>query len=545
MNISKLRTFSTRHMWNGLSRQPSPHRYVSHCFLCFAWLALGPSLAEAQSKPLDPTNTIAVPSAPLQVPPQAPAPSPAPLPEPGLPPAPVPLPEPAFPPAPAPSSAPVIPPAPAPGPPPPPAQDLTLDHAIDLAFEHNGSLAITKIDVKNYEALKARARAAYLPTLTNTSEVVYLTALEGVVLPQGSIGVFPGTGPVPSKTLSIDQGANLTYASFTNITQLTTQLFAVHALNHAAKIEVDTARLRVEDQSENIAIQVRQLYYGILEAEAQLRSAETQIATYRETDRETAAEVRQGSALPVQELQARANLLQAISTASQDRISAKEQRVKLNNVMGVPLDARYRLVEANPPGPSGQALPPREEAIRLALAQQPQVLIAERQVEKAKAELRVAQDAFIPAITLNAHESYQVGIALLKRNYGVFQGEFSFDLFDGGARRAQVRSEQSLLAEAQQNLSNVRASTTISVEDAYDNVESAGLDLEAQQQLVLAQAEAGRVADAQYAHGELLASNRDQARAQLVAAQAAERQSALNLALAQGEARRALGEVAR
>ena len=424
-------------------------------------------------------------------------------------------------------------------------RELTLDQAIDQALEHNGEIVNAKLDVQNFEALKAKARAQYLPKVTNNSDASYLTAREGVVLPAGSLGVFSGAGEIPSKTLHIDQGGNLTYASRTFLSQPTLQLFAVHAANRAAKADVQTAKLNVEDKSEDIAVQVRQLYYQILNAEAQLRAAVQESATFQKSDDEAKSQVREGSALPLKELEARANLLQAESNVLKARTAERGARRELNNVMGTPLDARFRLVDAEPLGPGGGALPSREEAIRLSLAKQPQIIIAEQKVEKAKAELRVAEDAFIPEVTVNAHQSYQVGIALLVRNYGVFEGEFRYELFDGGARRAQVRSQRSLLAQAQQNLANVRTSNTVAIGNAYDTVESNELDLKAKQQATVARAEEARVADSRYVHGELLASERAATHAQLAEAEASERQAALNLALSRSQVRKLLGEIPR
>ncbi len=424
-------------------------------------------------------------------------------------------------------------------------RELTLDQAIDLALEHNGELGVAKLDVQHFEALKAKARAQYLPKLTNNSDATYLTAREGVVLPPGSLGVFPATGPVPARTLMIDQGANTTYSSRTYLNQPTLQLFATHAMNHAAKMDVETARLNVEDKSENTAIQVRQLYYEVLDAESQVRAAEEEVATFEKSDQEARDEVREGSALPLKELEVHANLLQAESVALKARNAERDDRLELNNDMGVPLNSRFRLVDPHAAELSVDPLPTRDDAVRLALARQPQVLIAEKKVDKAKAEVRVAEDAFIPDLTLSAHHSYQVGIALLTRNYGVFQAEFSYNLFDGGATLAQVRSQKSLLAEAQLNLANLRASTTVSIETAYDNVENAQLDLTAKQQAVLARGEGARVADSRYAHGEILASERDMTHAQLAEAEASEREAELNLSLARSQVKRLLGEIAR
>ena len=424
-------------------------------------------------------------------------------------------------------------------------RELTLDQAINLALEHNGDIGVARLEVQNFEALKAKARAQYLPKLTNNSDATYLTEREGVVLPRASLGVFSATGPIPAETIIIDQGAHITYSSRTYLSQPTLQLFATHAINHSAKMDVETARLNVEDKSENTAIQVRQLYYEVLDAESQVRAAEEEVVTFRKSDQEAAAQVDEGAALPVKELEARANLLQAESLASKARNAERDDRLELNNVMGVLLNSRFRLVTPSAAEFSADALPTRDEAVRIALARQPQVLIAEKKVDKAKAEVRVAEDAFIPDLTISTHHSYQVGIALLVRNYGVFQGEFSYNLFNGGATRAQVRSQKSLLTEAQQNLANVRASTTVSIETAYDNVENAQLDLTAKQQAVLARGEGARVADSRYAHGEILTSERDMTHAQLADAEASEREAELNLSLARSQVKRLLGEIPR
>ncbi len=430
-------------------------------------------------------------------------------------------------------------------PPAPDERDLTVDEAIDLALQRNRELGIAKENAKNFEAQKDKARAQYLPKITNSSDASYLTNREGIVLPAGSFGVYPGAGPVPAKTLRIDQGGNLTYSSRTYINQPVTQLFATHALNRAARMDVDIAKLNVEDESENVAVQVRQLYYGVVEAEAQLRAAETAVATTKENEREASHELEQGSALPLKVMEAHANAVQALSAASEARTTARDKRLQLNNTLGVPIDSRFHLVDGDKPGPDPQVLPPRDEAVKLALARQPQVLIADRKVEKAKSELRIAEDAYIPQITVGAHESYQVGIALLSRNYGVFQGEFSYALFDGGSRRAQVRSQRALLGAAKLNLRNLQESTRVAVEVAYDRVDTAALNLEAKQQMVTAREEGVRVADSRYVHGEILPSDRRVAHAQLAEAQAAERQAELDLSLAQSEARRTLGEIAR
>jgi outer membrane protein TolC len=83
----------------------------------------------------------------------------------------------------------------------------------------------------------------------------------------------------------------------------------------------------------------------------------------------------------------------------------------------------------------------------MAREQSPEIRAAQQAVEKAKAGLAAAKDAYIPDITGIARYSYQSGVPLLAHNFGTFGVTFSYDLFDGGRRQEEIGDSRTLLSQ--------------------------------------------------------------------------------------------------
>ncbi len=423
--------------------------------------------------------------------------------------------------------------------------NLTVERAIELALQHNREIGIAEQDVKHYKALKDQVRAEYFPKIKNDSTASYITDREGVVLPSGSFGKLPATGPIPARTVRIDQGALSNYYSITQIVQPVTQLFAVHASNHAARANVEKSEEQVKQTKLDVALEVRRLFYGVIVAQKQQEVAVVSLAAAEQAEHEANRNVAQGSALPASELSARAQVESARSDQQKANSSALDALLALEDQLGLALSANLKLVPPAPLETPASNFPSLPEATQRAIAAEPQVHMAERAVEEAKASLRVAQDAYIPNVSFNAHESYQDGLAFFNRNYGVFAADFSYDVFDGGARSAKIRDAKALLSKAELALAQLRSKAEIAVAVTYDQVKEALADLNAKQLSAQSQTEAARVAESQFTLGELLQSKRDEARAGQASAEAALLESALNLSLARSQVLKALGEIPR
>jgi outer membrane protein TolC len=421
--------------------------------------------------------------------------------------------------------------------------ELTLPQAIDLALKQNRQIQLAQLAVVDSEHKKAIARSAYFPQIKNESTVLHITELEGVNFPAGSFGSPPATGPIPSQSLVIDQGGLTAYTSGTGLAQPLTQMFKIRESNRAATADINSAKIQVNQAENEIALKVRQLYYGILIAQLKEEAAKGEVDASQVKLQESTDAVTQGKALEETALNSRAAFLDAKQTMLTQSLQAKDLTFELDDLLGLPLTTQLRLNED--PSASAASIPPREECVRIAREQSPDIRAAQQSVEKAKAGLAAAKDAYIPDITGIARYSYQSGVPLLVHNFGTFGATFTYDLFDGGRREAQIRDSRTLLSEAELNLTKVEEEVAVQIETAYDRVEQLQNLVGVADEVLKARTEAARVTDRQLEQTEALPSAPVEAAAKVSSAKASLLEANLGLSLAQGELKRAMGQIPR
>jgi outer membrane protein TolC len=100
-----------------------------------------------------------------------------------------------------------------------------------------------------------------------------------------------------------------------------------------------------------------------------------------------------------------------------------------------------------------------------------------------------------------------------------------------------------MLSKAELNLANVENEVAVQVEIAYDKVEQMQSLVTVAEEALGARTERSQVADRQFEHDEALASARAEAAAKMSSAKASLLEANLGLSLAQGELKRAMGEI--
>jgi outer membrane protein TolC len=420
---------------------------------------------------------------------------------------------------------------------------LSLSQAIDLALKQNRDIKLAQLAVVDSQHKKEIARSDYFPHIRNQSSVLHITDLAGVNIPAGAFGNHPDTGAIPGQNLVIDQGGLTSYTSGTGLEQPLTQMFKIHASNRAATADINTAKIQVNQAENGIALKVRQLYFGILIAQLKQKAAAEQVAAGEVKLQESLQDVERGNALDVAVLESRASALDARQAALTQRLQIHDLTISLNDLMGLPLNTSLAL-DADVTAAS-MSVPSREECIRIAQQHSPEIQAAKQGVEKAKAGLSAAKDAYIPDVTGLARYSYQSGVPFLVHNFGTFGFTLSYDLFDGGRRVAGIKDAQTVLSEAELNLTKVEDEVEVQVETAYDKVEQlqdlAGVAAEA----LKAREEASRVTDRRFEQNAALDSARSEAHAKAISAQASYLGATLGLSLAQGDLKRTIGELPR
>jgi outer membrane protein TolC len=393
---------------------------------------------------------------------------------------------------------------------------LTLREAVNLALSQNRSLRIARLKVTENEQQKAGERSAYFPRVTNQSNVVHVTDVEHIGIPTGALGTVAGA-QAPGHNVVIPQGFNTFYSTGTMMSQPLTQLFRIRAQNQIAAAQVSGSKDDLHQAENEVALQVHSLYFEVLITRLQRQAALLKTKYAEESLRESEDEIRNGSALKVAAIKGRAGVLegrQAVLTAD---LQLDDLTTELDNLLGLPLDTRLEL-DSNVPADFDPR--PREEYVQAAWNKKPEVLSAEDAVRKASAGVAAAKSAYIPDISAYARQSYQDGVPFLLRNFGEFGLHMTWNVFDFGKRRSEVRMRETQLAEAEENLRRMKDDVATAIEKTYNKLEKAKSMVVVANQVVELRKESERLAENQMAQGEVLSSARSEATAASYKAQA-------------------------
>ncbi len=418
---------------------------------------------------------------------------------------------------------------------------LTLEQAINLALKQNHSIHLRSLSVDQMQSKKDEARADYLPQIKTSGSVLHITELAGVDIPAGAFGNYPSTGPIPAKSLFIDQGAATGYTGGVGLEQPLTQMFRIHQANVAAKQDVLVAKTQLDQTQDAIALQVRQLYYNILINQQKLKASQDQLAAAQVKDEESQSDVARGNALEISALQSKAAILQAQQESLTLRLQGNDLRRQLADALGLPVETPIDL----DPGAAAVALdiPSRADAIRIALDQNQDLKAARQTLVKAQAGLAVARDAYIPDVTALSRYSYQSGVPLLVHNFGTFGFSLSYDLFDGGRREAKVRETRSEVRSAEVAVDKLQSEIEVQVQGIYDRVDELRQMVDVAGQILKVRTEAARLADRQFEQTAALNSARSQNHADLASATASLLEANCGLSLAEADLKRAIGQM--
>ncbi len=414
---------------------------------------------------------------------------------------------------------------------------LTLGDAVHLAIRQNRALKIARLKVLENEQKKAGERSSYLPSITNQSNALHITDLQDIAIPAGAFGTAAGSLN-PARGVVLPQGQKTLFSSGTQVSQPLTQLIRIHAANRVAAAEVAASRDDVKKAENQVALQVHALYFGILIARLQKQAAEQQTGYAGEHLRESEDDVRNGNALKVAAIQGQAGLLESQQAVLTAELQLSDLTTELNDALGLPLDTQ---LELDPAVPSSFDQRPREEYVKTAWSENPEILAAEEAVHKARAGVTAAKSAYLPDVTAYARQSYQDGVPFFVRNFGTVGVNLNWDVFDFGKRRASVREREDQLAEAEENLERLKEEVAVGIERSYNKVERTKNMVRVAEQVVKLRQESERLAQNQLTQGMVLVSERRETTAATYKAQADYLQASLGYLLAWAELEQAVG----
>jgi outer membrane protein TolC len=417
------------------------------------------------------------------------------------------------------------------------ARRITLDEAVALATKQNSTVKLAHLKQQEMQARVGEARADYFPVLSNETDTAHLRGIEHMEIPMGALGVYPVPGPVPGANTSLPLGHHNFLLSTTTVAQPLTQFFKIHAGVEAARADEGVAQDDAQRAENEVALKMKQLYYGLLTAERRKQAAELRIQAGEELLSEARNGVEAGAVLQLKVLEGEAQIAEARHGLGSLEDAISDMKVEFNNMTDLPLASDVELV---PPEPETTDVTSGDLETE-ALSHNPEVAAAKETLRKARAGLSAAHAAYIPDIGVFAQYVHQDGVPLLTENNGLAGLKMDWTLFEFGKRSGQVHERQTQVAEAEENLRQVQNRVRVDIEKEVRKVRRAETGLEAARDSVAARAEMRRITAIQVEASTANPSALKEAEGQLAEAEAGLFQAEMERSTARAELERTVG----
>jgi outer membrane protein TolC len=418
---------------------------------------------------------------------------------------------------------------------------ITLREAVELALQRNHVVRLAGLDVEEHEHLTDVTRSAYFPSVRNDTNVAHVSDTQLIEIPAGGLGIV-GSSLIPPQSLILNQGGQTFSSTGFGVVQPLTQLLKIKAANDVARAALEGSRRKADRTANDIALAVHRLYYRILIAEAQRNAILAKIEASDTLQTERVQLVKFGSALDTDLIESRAQSLQAKQELLTNDLQLSDLHMQFNDALGLPLATAVTLDPSVTDAPDGCE---REACITVALESHPEIAEARATVTKAEAAVRLAQFEYVPDVEAYARYSFQNNVPFLAGNFATVGIHLTYELFDGGKKRASLAARRALLAQAKENLARLQDEVELRVSTAYNKLERTRQMVAVSQELVTLRGESRRVTSEQLTRGAALRSLASASVAQELEAKALLLQSRLDYVQASAELDQATGRTPR
>jgi outer membrane protein TolC len=418
-------------------------------------------------------------------------------------------------------------------------ETLTLQQAIEAAEANNRAIRAARLESAKALTEVNVARTYRLPALSVAALGSESLAHLGLTLPMGSLGVYPGIGPIPGKSTTLTgplQPAGIFYAS---VAQPLSQQYKIGLGIKLARVGADIADETVRSRQQATVNEVRRLYYGVLQAESGQRSLKSTVEFLKQLDQDTDRNVVQRVALQAESLDVKAQLAQAEFALLKLQDPVETQKQQLNRLMGRHPETPF---EVDPLTATDFEMPDLKEAYAKAIESRPEIRLARLQVKKAELDHRLKRAERIPDVSLTMTNVATVNLSpILPNRLSVVGVQVTWDVYDWGRKRKQA--EEKRLAEEQASLdeSDIEAQIIVEVAHQYRKLIEARKEVEVAQASQSARRELLRVTRNRYGQRDVLLSDVLKAQSGLVEADNRFTQALADLATAQADFEKAIG----
>jgi outer membrane protein TolC len=415
---------------------------------------------------------------------------------------------------------------------------LTLEDALTLALTNNPTVQNAGISVdKAGDQVEATATRRF-PSLNLRVRELRNLSDESFEFEQGSLGTVDGE-PVPTETRSIDTKSDWTTHVSVEAKQPLIGLYKIGLDVDRMKAYESRTRQQLRGKRQEIARNVKEQYYEILETQSALQSTRESIDFYRSLAKVVGDKVRQKTALEYQLLDTEAKLAKAEYDALKQRNTLLSEKERLNELMGRDLYTPFT-VTANLT--ADKTVPDPERARALAMDQRPDVKEARLRLRQAEYELDLRRAQYLPDLDLLASYNRSANTSFIPDESFYVGLVARWEFFDWGRRSDEVSKARRSINEAQNDIRRVDARVEAEVNARLRNLQNARQLVTVATKAQKAAREKLRVTQNRYTQQSALLDDVLKAQSDLATATNDYHQAVLKVWTARADLAKALGE---
>ncbi len=340
------------------------------------------------------------------------------------------------------------------------ARSDTLEGSLALAYINNPQLNSQRAIARQTDENVPQALSGYRPTISGTASV-------GSQYSSTTTRVNPGQSPAAYSVIS---GNNTPNSAGLSVRQTLFNGFVTANKTRAAEGQVSAARETLRLLEQQVLLDAATAYMNLLRDTAIFNLQRLNVEVLQEQLRQTRDRFQVGEVT-------RTDVAQA-----QSRLAAARSQLLTAQANFVTSQAAYRRVIGVEPGRLARGTPvdrlsPRtlNESVAMGMAQHPSVTAAMYGVDVAALQVKVAEGALYPTVTLSGQVQQQnEGTLVQLQNFNAAAiGQLSVPIFQGGAEYSTIRQSKEVLGQKRLDLDTTRDQARATVVQSWGQLQAA------------------------------------------------------------------------
>ena len=370
---------------------------------------------------------------------------------------------------------------------------FTLKESIDIALESNYGLKAASERIAGAKEKSREAKTLFLPKLKAESSYAHLNESPSLDL---------DAGVLTSQSLSIKVGDDNMYNTRAVVQQPLWTGGKILSLNKQARNNLEATKYNYEETKQNLILQVKEAYFGILIAQkysAVCRDAVEQMRAHLETARGL---YNAGTVPNIDLLRTEVQLANAEQALIKVENGVELAKSSFNTILGRDLNSPVEVVNVFEIIEQDYNL---DRLLKKAKSNRPELDKMKYNIEMAKAGIGVAQSNYWPQVGLFGNYRYHKGDEPIIewREDWMVGANVSVDIWNWGETKAQVGQAKTALRELEHLQAQLKDGIALEVKAALLNLKEAKKRIKVSEKAVIQAKESLSSAQIGYKNGRV------------------------------------------